>query len=382
MIMRRSCASMATTQLCLRHDFYSRRWPTQAPSDMLKSKRINQTISACVLAAAIGGIGPSVDGAGGLGAGSAGSRRGFRRNHFLRAVKPFSVTRKAGRNGPRAASAVIGQTMRFDHVRVVEPDLPRVLQSPLGRDPTAVFGRLEHDPEKWAPVFRERSCLNKRIERDDDSKRSHHALTVEPQEVVLGESESADRRLRFYTTVRPMPVVLVQPDRKFVGATVGCGIGLGVSPFPERGLDEALGLAVGFRRVGLGADVLEAEVAASVAEGEGLIAAAVVGHDADDGDAEAFVISHGRLEEGSGAVDLLVRLDLGEGDARVIVNADVDELPADAAAVDLAGAIAGDAVAAPVEPSEIIAIAVDHLAGRGALIAARRLGRLQVADPV
>ena len=140
--MRRSCASMATTQLCLRHDFYSRRWPTQAPSDMLKSKRINQTISACVLAAAIGGIGPSVDGAGGLGAGSAGSRRGFRRNHFLRAVKPFSVTRKAGRNGPRAASAVIGQTMRFDHVRVVEPDLPGVLQSPLARDPTAVFGRL------------------------------------------------------------------------------------------------------------------------------------------------------------------------------------------------------------------------------------------------
>src|SRR5438105_15692847 len=90
-------------------------------------------------------------------------------------------------------------------------------------------------------------------------------LDVEPQEVVLGETESADRRLRFYTTVRPMPVVLVQPDRKFVGATVGCGIGLGVSPFPERGLDEALGLAVGFRRVGLGADVLEAEVAASVA---------------------------------------------------------------------------------------------------------------------
>src|SRR5436190_14580852 len=73
------------------------------------------------------------------------------------------------------------------------------------------------------------------------------ALAVEPQEVVLGETESADRRLRFYTTVRPMPVVLVQPDRKFVGATVGCGIGLGVSPFPERGLDEALGLAVGFR---------------------------------------------------------------------------------------------------------------------------------------
>jgi hypothetical protein len=43
---------------------------------------------------------------------------------------------------------------------------------------------LEHDPEKWVPVFprdkREafarRSCSNKNIERDDDSKKSHPAL--------------------------------------------------------------------------------------------------------------------------------------------------------------------------------------------------------------
>src|SRR5882672_12688752 len=43
---------------------------------------------------------------------------------------------------------------------------------------------LEHDPEKWVPVFprdkREafarRSCSNKKIERDDDSKKSHPAL--------------------------------------------------------------------------------------------------------------------------------------------------------------------------------------------------------------
>ena len=35
---------------------------------------------------------------------------------------------------------------------------------------------LEHDPEKWIPVFGKRSCSNKRIERDDDSKKSHLAL--------------------------------------------------------------------------------------------------------------------------------------------------------------------------------------------------------------
>ena len=32
---------------------------------------------------------------------------------------------------------------------------------------------LEHDTEKWIPVFGKRSCSNKELERDDDSKKSH-----------------------------------------------------------------------------------------------------------------------------------------------------------------------------------------------------------------
>src|SRR5262249_9892948 len=35
---------------------------------------------------------------------------------------------------------------------------------------------LEHDPEKWKPVFGKRSCSNNKLERDDDSKKSHPAL--------------------------------------------------------------------------------------------------------------------------------------------------------------------------------------------------------------
>jgi hypothetical protein len=34
---------------------------------------------------------------------------------------------------------------------------------------------LEHDPEKWAPVFRKDHAQRKKIERDDDSKKSHPA---------------------------------------------------------------------------------------------------------------------------------------------------------------------------------------------------------------
>src|SRR6476659_3838402 len=37
----------------------------------------------------------------------------------------------------------------------------------------------EHDPEKWVPVFRKDHAQIKQIERDDDSKKRHHALALE-----------------------------------------------------------------------------------------------------------------------------------------------------------------------------------------------------------
>src|SRR5436190_19612569 len=104
-------------------------------------------------------------------------------------------------------------------------------------------------------------------------------------------------------------------------------IGLCVSPFAQAGLDEALGLAVGFRSVGPGANMFEAQPLAGSTEREGLVARAVVGHHTLDLDTEALVVSESGLEEGSGAVLLLVRHNLGEGDARVVVDGDMNELP-------------------------------------------------------
>src|SRR5690606_14386391 len=120
-------------------------------------------------------------------------------------------------------------------------------------------------------------------------------------------------------------------------------VGDGVGPFPERGLDEAFGLAVGLWRVRPGADVLEAELAAGPGESPCPVAGTVVGHDAADGDAEACVVGDRGLEKGDGTLLPFVRQDLREGDTRSIVDADVDEFPADTAARGLA--IAGDAMA-------------------------------------
>jgi hypothetical protein len=65
---------------------------------------------------------------------------------------------------------------------------------------------LEHDPEKWVAVFpsrqtrnafARRSCSNKKIERDDDSKKSHPALSITAESLL---SESSTSRVSYEHT--------------------------------------------------------------------------------------------------------------------------------------------------------------------------------------
>src|SRR5271166_5753667 len=152
-------------------------------------------------------------------------------------------------------------------------------------------------------------------------------------------------RLGADTTMRPMPVVAV------------------VGPFAQARLDEALGLAVGLGRVGLGSDVLEAEELACPGERFGSIAGAVVGHDTLDSHAQAGVIGDGGLEKRERAFFLLVLHDLTEGDPGCIVDADVDELPADATvAVDCACLSSSDPMAHRSDPSKLLDIDMNELA--------------------
>src|SRR6516225_4127395 len=64
--------------------------------------------------------------------------------------------------------------------------------------------RLEHVPEKWQPVFRKKTCSNKKIEQDDDSKKSPsinsknpcvmlHPARSFPDQTVSGFSCSSSR---------------------------------------------------------------------------------------------------------------------------------------------------------------------------------------------
>jgi hypothetical protein len=75
------------------------------------------------------------------------------------------------------------------------------VDSPSASSSGNTSSTLEHDPEKtcpaldagWVPVFHRdkreafarRSCSNKKIERDDDSKKSHPALALRTLPTLL-----------------------------------------------------------------------------------------------------------------------------------------------------------------------------------------------------
>jgi hypothetical protein len=100
------------------------------------------------------------------------------------------------------------------------------------------------------------------------------------------------------------------------------------------------------------------ELPARIAEVERFVAGTIVGHHARHGDTETGVIGDSCFEECGGALLLLVGHDLDKGNARSVIDADMDEFPAEAfaarAPVALASAVSGDAVPYSVDPAELI----------------------------
>ena len=145
-------------------------------------------------------------------------------------------------------------------------------------------------------------------------------------------------------------------------------------------MDEAFCLSVGAGRIGPGAPVLESEIAAGAVEVACRIAGAVVGEDALDADVEPCVPGDGGVEEVGGRRLGLVRIHGGEGDARVVVDGDVEELGADA--LDAVAAVAGDAVGRALDAYQALDIEVQQAAWDIVLVAHDGWLRLDVAYPV
>jgi hypothetical protein len=83
---------------------------------------------------------------------------------------------------------------------------------------------------------------------------------------------------------------------------------------------------------------------------------AVVGHDALDGEAMPAEEAQGVEQEAQAGAALLVGQDLRIGQSGMVVDGPVKVFPADAPAVALAGAIAGDPMARSLEASFLMSM--------------------------
>src|SRR5262249_5614891 len=99
-------------------------------------------------------------------------RRVLRRATLMRMAEIYA-TRFADADGRiRATFEIVWLSGWAPHESQQKPLAPGTAQRRLAD----ALGAREHDPEKWIPVFGERSCSNNnKVERDDDSKKSHPA---------------------------------------------------------------------------------------------------------------------------------------------------------------------------------------------------------------
>ena len=97
-------------------------------------------------------------------------------------------------------------------------------------------------------------------------------------------------------------------------------VGVGIGLFAQGRLDEALGLAIGLRGVGPGALVGDAKPSQCYGVAFGSEGRAVVGHHALDPDAVSAKEAERVEEEGEAGAALLVRVDLGVGQPRMVVD--------------------------------------------------------------
>jgi len=177
--------------------------------------------------------------------------------------------------------------------------------------------------------------------------------------------------------MRAGEVVVVQPGLQVLVALLGVGPVTRVSPLAQGGLDEAFGFAVGARSIGAGEAVTKAELQAGLAELAGAISRAVIGEQGANADAVLGIEVQGLAQEVDGGGGLLVGQQLGEGEAGVVVDGDVQGYPAE---VSMAGAAASAITTNgnPLKTGHSLDVEMQQIAGERMLIALYGRGGMKV----
>src|SRR5256885_876124 len=179
--------------------------------------------------------------------------------------------------------------------------------------------------------------------------------------------------------MRSVVVIEVQIGREPLSAFIRASVREAVSPLTQHRLDEALDLAVGPWRVGSGAFVFDAGLAAQLPELPADERRSVVGHDPLDIDLEPAEPAHRVLQEGARGLAPLVRVDLCVGEPRSIVGGHVDEL--EALLLRPERSVPGDAMTDPIEASQALDIDMKQLSGVIPFVTLRWSRRLEAPEP-
>lgn len=155
-------------------------------------------------------------------------------------------------------------------------------------------------------------------------------------------------------------VVIVEEVEGKAGVAVAAGaVAAGVGPFPGEGLYEAFGLSICLRPIRSREDVLDVEVAAGIPEAMRSVRRAVVGEDRIDLDPMEGIEADHLLQGADNAGDLLVGVDAGEAEARVVIDRHVKGF--DAGAYTAVLAVARSADTRLEEAAELLDVEVDEL---------------------
>jgi hypothetical protein len=136
--------------------------------------------------------------------------------------------------------------------------------------------------------------------------------------------------------VRSAVVVPPEVAGKRSASVLARGVGEAVGPLAQECLDQGLGFAVGLGAVGPGETAAEAVARADEPPGTRAIGARIVGEDALDNDALPAIPGERAGEEGRARPAVFAGQDLRIGQARVVVDRDVEEVPARAGAAPAA----------------------------------------------
>ena len=115
-------------------------------------------------------------------------------------------------------------------------------------------------------------------------------------------------------------------------------------------------------------------------EAPGFVAGAVIGQDTPEGDAERAVVAQGRQQGTTSATAAFVRLDVGKGDSRMVVEGHMDEFPTCPGRVLCA--IPGHPMSRALKAPELLDIEMEQVAWLGMFVTHDGGGRFEAGQAV